>query len=232
MSAHLLNDLHLLEGLVSRIETALGALLADAGLDITELARDGDGWKLRVRPRVAGDTVDSPALECDQASSRPFHSGASIEPNAGHVGSVDEPSEERAPYAIGAAAAEPEHAPDPVMVAEPLVASDGEDLESMISRESDDLVVTPVRTGTPGITLDLLTPAERARLKAIATVGDIFMNLAVQGLAPDSPSAVEAVTSARSQFLADGEPQVFDVALRDRAPSEFPGLGLLTETGV
>ncbi|HEX6369837.1 MAG TPA: hypothetical protein VF006_13040 [Longimicrobium sp.] len=175
-------------------------LLAPAGLAVSEIRPDGDGWRLRVVPRN------------DDVRSAPGGAGRDEDP-ARSVGTADSSARGAAPLTRGV---------------EPLVREPGETLMSLVSRAGDRLRVSP-GGGPGGLRVPAATDAERVAWLAGTLVGDTVLALRHLGEPEDGERAVQELHRQLGLFLRESrrlirseDPAPFLEVVDRWTPAGFP----------
>ena len=177
----------------------LERLLVPAGLAVTDMHADGDGWRLRVAPR---DSV------VRSAAGR----GEGVGPEASLRDSPAMPSASR-PL--------PRSAP-------PLVRQPGETLMALVSRAGDRLPVA-CGQGAGGVCVAPATDAERVGWLAGTLVGDTILGLRHLGEPEDGEQALQELHRQLGLFLRESrrlvrreDPAPFLEAVDRWMPAGFP----------
>jgi hypothetical protein len=178
----------------------VGRLLAPAGLAVSEIRPDGDGWRLRVVP------LDS------EVGSAPGAAGREKYP-AQSVAASDASARVPAPLTRGV---------------EPLVRQPGETLMALVSRAGDRLRVSRGE-GPGGVCVAPATDAERVEWLAGTLVGDTVLALRHLGEREDGDRAMEELHRQLGLFLRESrrlirreDPGPFLEAVDRWMPPDFP----------
>ena len=177
----------------------LERLLVPAGLAVTDMHAEGDGWRLRVAPR---DSVVRSAAG----------GGEEVGPEASLRDSPAEPPASR-PL--------PRSAP-------PLVRQPGETLMALVSRAGDRLPVARGQ-GAGGVCVAPATEAERVGWLAGTLVGDTILGLRHLGEPEDGERAIQELHRQLGLFLRESrrlvrreDPAPFLEAVDRWTPAGFP----------
>lgn len=181
----------------------LERLLVPAGLAVSEIHPDGDGWRMRVSPRDA-------AVRSTAGGADPH--GASTRARASPVDSAPLPPTPP-PLARGAP---------------PLVRQAGETLMALVSR-ADGRLQVPGRPGPGGVCVAPATDAERVGWLAGTLVGDTVLGLRHLGEPEDGERAVEELHRQLGLFQRESlrlvrseDPAPFLEAVDRWTPAGFP----------
>lgn len=177
----------------------LERLLAPAGLAVSDIRPDGDGWRLRVAPR-------NPVLRSAAGG------GDAVRPRASH----------------GDSAAPPPVPPALSRRPPPLARQSGETLMALVSRTGDRLPVSRGQ-GPGGVCVAPATDAERVVWLAGTLVGDTVLGLRHLGEPEDGERALQELHRQLGVFLRESrrlvrseDPVPFLEAVDRWTPAGFP----------
>ena len=181
-------------------------LLAPAGLAVSEIRSDGDGWRLRVVPR--------------EADARSAPGGAGRDADPAPVAAAESRRRGPAPLTRGV---------EPLTRGvEPLVRQPGETLMALVSRAGDRLRASRA-DGPGGVCVAPATDAERVEWLAGTLVGDTVLALRHLGEPEDGEKAVQELLRQLGLFLRESrrlirseDPGPFLDAIDRWTPAGFP----------